>query len=76
MTADTTSALGTLRDMKNLKKEKFSKNLSKKVKVVESEPEKVVDDLDTTEDGEAGEKAHGAPYQTQLGLHSHLQFLS
>ena len=36
-------------------------------------PDKVVDDLDSAEDREASEKAHGAPYQTQLGLHCHLQ---
>ena len=46
------------------------------IKESESEPEKVIDDLDSTEDGEASEKAHGAPYQTQLGLHSHLQILN
>ena len=39
-------------------------------------PDKVVDDLDSTEDREASEKAHGAPYQTQLGLHCDLQILS
>ena len=43
------------------------------IKESESEPEKVVDDLDSTEDGEASEKAHGAPYQAQLGFHRHLQ---
>ena len=43
--------------MKNLMKEKFSKKLGS-----ESEPEEVVDDLNSTEDGEAGEKAHGASY--------------
>ena len=39
----------------------------------ESEPYKVVDDLYSTEDGEASKKAHGASYQTQLGFHCHLQ---
>ena len=43
------------------------------IKASECEPEKVVDDLDSTEDGEASEKAHGASYQTQLGFHCHLQ---
>ena len=38
-------------------------------------PQKVVDDLYSTEDGKASEKAHGAPYQTQLGLYCHLQIL-
>ena len=43
------------------------------IKESESEPEKVVDDLDSTEDGEASEKAHGAPYQTQCCFHRHLR---
>jgi len=38
----------------------------------ENEPEKVVDDLNPTEDGEASEKAHRTPNQAQLGLHRHL----
>ena len=38
----------------------------------EDVPEEVVDDLDPTEDGEASEEAHCAPYQTQLSLSSHL----
>ena len=38
-------------------------------------PQKVVDDLDSTEYGEASEKAHGASNQTQLGLHCHLQMI-
>ena len=42
------------------------------IKESESVPEEVVDDLDSTEDGEASEKTHGAPYQTQLGFHCHL----
>ena len=36
-------------------------------------PQKVVDDLNRTEDGEAGEKAHSATYQSQLGFHCHLK---
>ena len=36
-------------------------------------PHKVIDDLYSTEDGEASEKAHGASNQTQLGFHCHLQ---
>ena len=35
-------------------------------------PEKVVDDLDPTEDGESSEEAHCAPYQAQLSLSCHL----
>ena len=35
-------------------------------------PDKVIDDLDPTEDGEASEKAHCTSYQTQLGLYCHL----
>ena len=37
-------------------------------------PQKVVDDLYSTKDGEASEKAHGASYQTQLGFQCHLKF--
>ena len=56
---------------------KKSKNSHKRIEQRNLErPDKVVDDLDSTEDREASEKAHGAPYQTQLGLHSHLQILS
>ena len=43
------------------------------IKESESEPEKVVDDLDSTKNGEASEKAHGASNQAQLGFHCHLQ---
>ena len=32
----------------------------------------VVDDLHTTEDGEAGEEPHGAPDEAELGLQRHL----
>ena len=32
----------------------------------------VVDDLDTTEDGEAGEESHGAADEAELGLQGHL----
>ena len=77
MTADTTSVLEVLRDMKNLRERKV--NESGQIRVYHrksTKPQKVVDDLDSTEDREASEKAHGAPYQTQLGLHSHLQILS
>ena len=42
---------------------------------MKKQPEKVVDDLDSTEDGEASEKAHGASYQTQLGFHCHLRII-
>ena len=42
----------------------------------EDEPEKVVDDLDPTEDGEASEEAHCTPYQAQLGLHRHLAIIT
>ena len=34
----------------------------------EKQPEKKVENLNPTEDGEASEKAHGAPDQTQLGF--------
>ena len=43
------------------------------IKESESEPEKIVDDLDPTEYGEACEKAHGASNQAQLGFNCHLQ---
>ena len=42
----------------------------------EDEPEKVVDDLNTAEDGEASEETHCASYQTQLGLHCHLAIIT
>ena len=32
----------------------------------------IVDDLHTTEDGEASQEPHGASYQAQLGFHGHL----
>ena len=32
----------------------------------------VVDDLDPTEDGEAGEESHGAADEAELGLQGHL----
>ena len=35
-------------------------------------PQKVVDDLNPTEDGESSEEAHCAPYQAQLSLSCHL----
>ena len=38
-------------------------------------PDKVIDDLDPTEDGEASEKAHCASYKAQLGLHCNLQMM-
>ena len=38
-------------------------------------PDKVIDDLDPTEDGEASEKAHCASYKTQLCFHRHLQMI-
>ena len=65
-TADTTTTLGTLRDMKNLKKKVI---IWKQTKETSDE---VVDDFDPTEDGEASEKTHCASYQAQLGLHCHL----
>ena len=54
--------LGILRDMKNLgiKRKKRKK------------PGDVEDDFDSTEDGEASEKAHCASNQAQLGFHCHL----
>ena len=55
--------------MKNLRGEKLPKNKTER-------PEKVVDDLNPTEDGEASQKAHGASNQTQLGFHCHLQIKS
>ena len=57
-----------MRDMKNLRIELFV-GLKRKI------PEKVVDDFDPTEDGEASEKAHCASYKAQLGLHCHLQII-
>ena len=65
--------------MKNLREKSFKKSKNSHETIEQrnlERPDKVVDDLDSTEDREASEKAHGAPYQTQLGLHSHLQKLS
>ena len=42
------------------------------MKEIQKKPEEEVDDLDPTEDGEAGEKTHGASDQTQLGFYCHL----
>ena len=64
LTADTISDLEALRDMKNLSNEKLSTKLGL--------PEKVIDYLNPTEDGESSEEAHSASYQTQLGFHCHL----
>ena len=59
------------------KPERKKVSKSRKIERIEQRnlerPDKIVDDLDSTEDREASEKAHGAPYQTQLGLHCHLQ---
>ena len=38
-----------------------------------SQPQKVVDDLDATEDRESSEEAHSSSNKTQLGLQSHLR---
>ena len=43
------------------------------IKEIKRKPENKVDNLNPTKDGEAGKKAHGASYQTQLGFHCHLQ---
>ena len=53
--------MGILRDIKNLRMWSYEKEEEKK-------PEKKVENLNPTEDGEASEKAHGAPDQTQLGF--------
>ena len=68
LTAETTTARGTLRDMKNLRIELFV-GLKRKI------PEKVVDDFDPTEDGETSEKTHCASNQSQLGFHCHLRII-
>ena len=68
LTAETTTARETLRDMKNLRIELFV-GLKRKI------PEKVVDDFDPTEDGETSEKTHCASNQSQLGLHCHLRIM-
>ena len=39
---------------------------------LEEESSNVVDNLHSTEDGEAGEESHGAADQTQLGVDGHL----
>ena len=53
--------------MKNLR-EKRLKKLKNSYQSIEQRklerPDKVVDDLDSTEDREASEKAHGASYQS------------
>ena len=36
-------------------------------------PDDIVDDLNPAEDGEASQKSHCAPNQTQLGLKGHLE---
>ena len=36
------------------------------------EPEKIVDDLDSTKDGESSEETHGASNQSKLSLSCHL----
>ena len=38
-------------------------------------PDKIVDDLNSTEDREASEETHCASYQTQLGFHCDLSWL-
>ena len=48
---------------------RYYRDFSEKYKL---KPEKVVDDLDPTEDGESCKKAHGASYKAQLCLHCHL----
>ena len=61
--------------MKNLREKRFKKSKNSHERIEQrnlERPDKVVDDLDSTEDREASEKAHGAPYQTQLGLHCHV----
>ena len=51
--------------MKNLRhKEVVSKH---------KKPEKEVDNLDPTKDGEASEKTHSTSYQTQLRFYCHLK---
>ena len=57
------------------------KNVSKNRKIATNKidqrnlerPDKVVDDLDSTEDREASEKAQGASNRTQLSFKCHLQ---
>ena len=66
MAADTTSVLGVLRDMKNLTNEKTKEMKSSyEFRIYQrksKKPDKVVDDLNPTEDGKTSEKAHGASY--------------
>ena len=59
------------RDLEGHEKPETWKVVSKRKK-----PEKEVNNLDPTEDGEAGEKTHSASYQTQLGFYCHLQINS
>ena len=40
-----------------------------------TKPEKIVDDLDPAEDGEASEETHRSPNETKLGLQGHLLVL-
>ena len=72
LTAVTVFALWILRDIKNLRK--IPSTYYQYLVVVSLEPDKVVDDLHPTEDGEASEKAHGASYQAQLSLSGHLKW--
>ena len=46
------------------------------VRPKKNKPEKVVDDLNPTEDGEASEKAHRASNEAQLGFHCHLEIVT
>ena len=78
LAAETTSTLGTLSDMKNLRwtnyhivynyKSQFQKNCLKSTK-----PDNKVDDLNPTEDGESCEKTHRASNQPKLRLCGYLE---
>ena len=75
MVAETTSALGTLRDMKNLNRGTIIGLHCTHTRIENFEklkPEQVVDNLNPTENGKAGEETHGASDQSKLGLRCHL----
>ena len=78
LAADTTSALGTLRDMKNLRTRPIVGLYSRDTHLYFFEitiitgPKQVIDDLDPAKNGEACEETHCASDQSKLGLRCHL----
>ena len=78
LAAETTSTLGTLSDMKNLRGTNYHikyniKSQFQKYCLKDTKPENEVDDLNPTEDGESSEKAHRASNQPKLRLCGYLE---